>query len=205
MIEPSYFVRGLSIGFLIAAPVGPIGVLCIRRTLTMGRTVGFLSGLGAATADAMYGSIAGFGLTFMSGLLIDQSVWLRWLGGGFLCYLGLKTFLSQVSEESAEVAAYGLWSAYISTLFLTLTNPATILTFAAIFANPWLVIATDNYFAAAILVLGVFTGSALWWLLLSGGISLFRARFNLSGLRWLNRISGVVLLAFGIIALSVWE
>src|SRR4030067_706528 len=99
----SFLLRGLIIGFSIAAPVGPIGVLCIRRTLAKGKSSGLISGLGAATADAIYGSIAGFGLTFISNFLISQHVWLRLIGGGFLCYLGLKTFLASPSKQAVSI------------------------------------------------------------------------------------------------------
>jgi threonine/homoserine/homoserine lactone efflux protein len=166
-----------------------------------GRTAGFISGLGAATADALYGCIAGFGLTFISNLLIDQQVWLRLIGGAFLCYLGLKTLLSKPAEQAAAAQGNGLVGAYISTFFLTLTNPATILSFVAIFAGLGLVSAGVNYLSAVVLVLGVFVGSAVWWLLLSGGVSLFRTRFNTRALHWVNRISGVVIAAFGVFVL----
>lgn len=201
-MDISFFFRGLIIGFSIAAPVGPIGILCIRRTLVEGRLFGLLSGLGAATADATYGAIAGFGLTFISAILMGQAFWFRLLGGAFLCYLGVKTLLSQPATESASAKQLGLWGAYASTVFLTLTNPATILSFAAVFAGLGLANTGGDYGAATILVLGVFTGSALWWLFLSSGVSALRSRFNPRGLRWLNRVSGLILLIFGIIALS---
>src|SRR5512147_916819 len=129
------FLQGLILGFSIAAPVGPIGVLCIRRTLADGRMSGLVSGLGAATADAIYGSVAAFGLTFISGFLIDQKLWLGLLGGAFLCYLGLRTFLSQPAQQVALAQGQGLVGAYGSTFFLTLTNPMTILSFMAMFAG----------------------------------------------------------------------
>lgn len=200
-MDISFFLRGLVIGFSIAAPVGPIGVLCIRRTLTQGRLSGLVSGLGAATADAIYGVVAGFGLTLISGILINQAVWFQLIGGAFLCYLGYTTFLAKPAEKAADAKDYGLLGAYISTVFLTLTNPATILSFAAVFAGLGLASAGGNYGSASVLVLGVFTGSALWWLLLSGGISLLRSKFSLSGLQWLNKISGSILLMFGLAAL----
>ena len=193
----SFLLRGLIIGFSIAAPVGPIGVLCIRRTLTEGRSSGLISGLGAATADAIYGSIAGFGLTFISNFLISQQVWLRLIGGGFLCYLGLKTFLASPSKQAVSTNGNGLISAYVSTFFLTLTNPITILSFAAIFAGLGVGSASRNYFSAGVLVVGVFIGSALWWLLLSSGVGLFGEKLNVTGLRWVNRISGMVIIIFG--------
>jgi threonine/homoserine/homoserine lactone efflux protein len=197
----SFLLRGLIIGFSIAAPVGPIGVLCIRRTLAEGTPSGFVSGLGAATADAIYGSIAGFGLAFISNILISQQVWLRLIGGGFLCYLGLKTFLAGPSKRAVSTKANGLISAYVSTFFLTLTNPITILSFAAIFAGLGVGSASRNYFSAGVLVLGVFFGSALWWLILSGGVGKLGKKFNHYGLPWVNKISGLIILTFGLIAL----
>lgn len=197
----SFFLRGLIIGFSIAAPVGPIGVLCIRRTLAKGHASGLISGLGAATADAIYGSIAGFGLTFISSLLIRQQGWLRLVGGTFLCYLGLKTFFARPAEQPALAKGNDLLSAYASTFFLTLTNPMTILSFAAIFAGLGVGSASGNYFSAGILVLGVFIGSALWWLILSSGVGMIWKKFNSLGLRWINRISGIIITAFGLFVL----
>ena len=130
-MDASLLLRGLIIGFSIAAPVGPIGVLCIRRTLAQGRAAGLVSGLGAASADALYGCVAGFGLTFVSGLLIAQQSWLKLLGGVFLCYLGVRTLLAQPAERAAAAGGMGLAGAYGSTFLLTLTNPTTILSFAA--------------------------------------------------------------------------
>jgi len=215
----SNFLTGIILGLSIAAPVGPIGILCIRRTLAMGQGVGLVSGLGAATADGLYGCIAGFGLTAIADFLTDQSLWLRLVGGLFLCYLGVTTFLSKPADEKAagspltantstssgEAVALprSLLSAYGSTLALTLTNPATILSFAAIFAGLGIVESGRDFASAGILVLGVFLGSALWWCCLSGIVSLFRTRFTPTGLRWLNRFSGLILLAFGITALTL--
>jgi len=200
-VDISFLFRGLIIGFSIAAPVGPIGVLCIRRTLAEGRASGLVSGLGAATADAIYGCIAGFGLTFISNFLVSQQVWLRLVGGVFLCYLGLKTFFARPAEQAALAEGKGLVGAYASTFFLTLTNPLTIISFAAIFAGLGLASTSGNYLSAGVLVSGVFIGSALWWLILSGGISVFREKFNLHGLQWVNRVSGVIIVGFGLFAL----
>lgn len=199
-MDISYLFKGLLIGFSIAAPVGPIGILCIKRTITSGRLAGLVSGLGAATADAVYGIIAAFGLTFISSFLIDQQSWLRLLGGAFLCYLGVKTFFTKPTESSSLSNEINLLNAYGSTFFLTLTNPLTILSFAAIFAGLGLLDVDGNYLSAAIIVLGVFIGSACWWFLLSTGVSIFRARFTSTGLLWVNRISGLIILGFGIAA-----
>jgi threonine/homoserine/homoserine lactone efflux protein len=203
MNTPS-FLHALIIGFSVAAPVGPIGVLCIRRSLAEGWLIGLFTGLGAATADAIYGCIAGFGLTFISMFLVNQSTGLRLIGGLFLCGLGIKTILSQPAQEAAAIErrSRGLLAAYGSTVFLTVTNPATILSFAAVFAGLGLTANQGDYTGALVLVSGVFLGSALWWLTLSGGVSLFRSYFNSRRLKWLNRISGLILLVFGIIALS---
>ncbi|MDH5635128.1 MAG: LysE family translocator [Candidatus Bathyarchaeota archaeon] len=200
-MDISFFLRGLVLGFSIAAPVGPIGVLCIRRTLAEGRASGLVSGLGAATADAIYGCIAGFGLTLISNFLIRQQVWLRLIGGGFLCFLGIRTFLSKPAENVASAKGNGLVDSYVSTFFLTITNPMTILSFAAIFAGLGVGSASGSYVSAAVLVLGVFIGSALWWFILSSGVSIFRTRLNPDRLRWVNRISGIIITGFGLIAL----
>ena len=198
-MDLTLLVRGLVVGFSIAAPVGPIGVLCIRRTLAEGHAHGFASGLGAATADAFYGCIAGFGLTFISNVLVDQQTWLRLIGGVFLCYLGIKTFLSRPAEEAASAKGNGIAGAYASTFLLTLTNPMTILAFAAVFAG--LGLASAGGGSAILLILGVFAGSVLWWFLLSGVASLFRTRFNTHALRWVNKISGIIVAGFGLAAL----
>jgi threonine/homoserine/homoserine lactone efflux protein len=197
----SFLLRGLIIGFSIAAPVGPIGVLCIRRTLAEGRISGLVSGLGAATADAIYGSIAAFGLTFISNVLIHQQGWIRLIGGAFLCYLGLKIFFTRPAKQSVPVKGSSLVGTYASTFFLTLTNPMTIISFAAIFAGLGVGSSNGNYVSAGILVFGVFMGSTLWWLLLSSGVGIFGEKLNVTGLPWVNRISGMVIIIFGIAAL----
>jgi threonine/homoserine/homoserine lactone efflux protein len=196
-----FFLKGLIIGFSIAAPVGPIAVLCVRRTLMDGRVSGFVSGLGAATADGIYGCIAGFGVTIVSSFLISQEVWFRLIGGLFLCFLGLKAFGVRPLEQADEAKSMSILGAYLSTLFLTLTNPMTILSFAAVFAGLGLGISGGDYCSAAILVLGVFLGSALWWLALSCGVGLFRTRLTLQGLRWVSRGSGVIITGFGLSAI----
>jgi len=193
--------RGIVIGFSIAAPVGPIGVLCIRRTLTDGRAAGLATGLGAATADAIYGCLAAFGLTALTGALVGAQAWIRVIGGLFLLYLGVRTFLATPGDRPAEAKASGLLGAYASTFLLTLTNPMTILSFVAVFAALGLGTTHPEPPSAAVLVLGVFVGSAIWWLTLSGGVAVFRNRFNAARLVWVNRISGGIITAFGIAAI----
>jgi threonine/homoserine/homoserine lactone efflux protein len=200
-LDFSFLVTGLIIGFSIAAPVGPIGVLCIRRTLAEGRLHGLISGLGAATADAIYGCIAAFGLTFITDVLVQQQAWLRLVGGMFLIALGVKTILSKPSEKAQLEKRTGLLGAYGSTFFLTLTNPVTILSFAAIFAGIGLGSAVTDYGSAALLVFAVFMGSALWWLILSGIVSLLRKRVTPRALGWINRVSGAIITGFGVFIL----
>lgn len=197
------FLRGIVIGFSIAAPVGPIGILCIRRTLAAGRMAGLLSGLGAATADALYGCVAGFGLTVVSSFLVDQRTWIQLIGGAFLLLLGVKTLKSRPAKNPAAAPGSGLAASYASTFLLTLTNPMTILAFAGIFAALGVVNTGGDFSAAALLVLGVFLGSAAWWLILSGGVGLVREKLNPAVLRWVNRVSGLVLVVFG--AVAVWQ
>jgi threonine/homoserine/homoserine lactone efflux protein len=201
-MDITYFFKGLIIGLSIAAPVGPIGILCINRTLSFGRMVGFLSGLGAATADALYGCIAAFGLTFISSFLVQQQIWFRLVGGLFLCFLGFRTMLSSTKNNTIVSNPTSMWNAYASTFFLTLTNPLTILAFTAIFSGIGLVSLAGGYASAGITVLGVFLGSACWWFILSSITNLFKNRLTIASLVWVNRISGAIILGFGIVALA---
>ncbi len=196
--------KGFLIGFAIAAPVGPIGVLCIRRTLADGRLTGFLSGLGAASADMCYGAVAAFGITALRDFLTGQQFWLRLIGGIFLLYLGVRAFITRpTADPSSAKDARGLAGAYLSTLGLTLTNPATIISFTFIFAGLRLGQTGTGFLGAALLVAGVFLGSAAWWLLLSGLVGLLRERFNAAWMTWVNRIAGTVLCGFGVAALAL--
>ncbi len=201
MSDIDFLFRGLIIGFSIAAPIGPIGVLCLRRTLVEGRISGLITGLGAATADMIYGCIAALGLTFISNFLVDQRLWLRLIGGCFLCYLGFKTFYSKPAEQVDLAQGSGFAGVYASTFFLTITNPMTILSFMAIFAGFGIGETGGDHLSATDLVLGVFLGSALWWFILSSFVSLFRRKFNAHRLLWVNRTSGIIIIGFGIVAL----
>lgn len=200
-MDATLFFRGLLLGFAIAAPVGPIGLLVIQRTLNSGRLVGLFSGLGAATADAIYGAIAAFGLSLLTAFLVEQQMWLGLAGGLFLCYLGVRTVTAPPTTQAAAVESRSLLGAWSTTLALTLTNPMTILAFVAIFAGAGLATASGDTLAALLLVAGVFLGSAAWWLLLSGGVSLLRGFVNARTLRWINWIAGAVVIAFGVIAI----
>ena len=202
-MDTTFLLRGLVIGFSIAAPVGPIAVLCMRRTLAEGRLAGLVSGLGAATADAIYGGIAGLGLTLISNFLISQQAWLCLAGGLFLCHLGIKIFLENPSNNATltSTKGIGIVGDYVSTFFLTLTNPMTILSFAAIFAGFGLASINGNFLSAGSLILGVFAGSAFWWFILSCSVGIFREKLNLRELQWINRVSGIIITGFGLFSL----
>ncbi|MBE9043797.1 LysE family transporter [Pleurocapsales cyanobacterium LEGE 10410] len=200
-MEINLLFKGLIIGLSIAAPVGAIGLLCINRTLSQGSIVGFISGLGAATADGFYGCIAGFGLTLVADFLIEQQFWLKLVGGVFLCFWGVNTFVSKPARSTQAIASSNLIQAYFSTLLLTIANPSTILSFVAVFAGLGLADTAQDYTSAAALVFGVFLGSASWWLLLSGGVGLVRRKFDSHTLRLINRVSGFIIVAFGLAAL----
>ncbi|MGD2024145.1 MAG: LysE family transporter [Desulfobacterales bacterium] len=200
-MEPALFIKGFIIGFSIAAPVGPIGILCIQRTLAGGNVQGLVTGLGAASADAIYGFIAAFGLTFISSFLVAHSVWFRVIGGLFLCYLGIRAFLSKPHSQAVSVANRNTLSSYGTTFFLTLTNPMTILFFAGVFAGMGMVSESIQYTSAGLMVIGVFIGSGTWWLFLSGITSILRNKVDERKLSWVNKISGLIILAFGMAAI----
>jgi threonine/homoserine/homoserine lactone efflux protein len=201
-MEMTFLLRGMVIGFSIAAPVGPIGILCIRRSLAKGRLSGFVTGMGAASADTVYGIFAAFGLTLVTSVLVEYRLWLQAAGLVFLLYLGVKTFLAKPGDAQEETPKPGgLLRDYISTFFLTITNPMTILSFTAVFAGIGLA-GTSGYAAASLIVFGVFLGSALWWLILSTGAGIFRKKAQATILGWVNKISGTIILGFGIFILA---
>jgi threonine/homoserine/homoserine lactone efflux protein len=202
-MDLSLFLKGVALGFAIAAPVGPIGVLCIRKTVHFGRLSGFCSGIGAAAADAIYAIIAAFGLTFISDFLILNHFWLRLFGGAFLIYLGLRTCFSKGAISApSPVTHKTLIADFLSTFFLTLTNPLTILSFFAVFAGLGLTQFPSGHVGPISLVGGVLIGSSLWWLMLSGSVSLFRHKISQRVMEWINIAAGISIIAFGLLAWS---
>ncbi len=190
-------VKGIVVGVVIALPVGPVGVLCVRRTLFEGASFGFVSGLGAATADTIFGIVAGFGLTIVRDFLLRYQDWFGAAGGVFLVYIGIRALRQRGDAEPEPLADEALFGAYASTFALTITNPITILAFAAIFAKVG-VSETGGYLDTGALVAGVFCGSLLWWLGLSFGIAWLRRIAGTVRLTWLNRISGGILTLSGL-------
>ncbi|MBM4260983.1 MAG: LysE family translocator [Deltaproteobacteria bacterium] len=195
------FIEGILIGFVVAVPVGPLGLLCINRALMLGPLCGLFSGFGVATADALAAGIAALGITLISGFLIDHQFLLRLIGGFFLLYLGIKIYRTPPKIEPPPSGVNGLLSAYVTTFFLTVTNPVTILSFIAIYAGWQVQSLHGNYPGAAVLTFGVFIGSSLWWVALYLGLTAFRERFSLEMLGWVHKVSGVVIAAFGLVVL----
>lgn len=200
------FLKGIGIGFSVAAAVGPISLLCVQRTLQRGWRIGLASGLGVASADALYGLIGGLGLTIITNFLVGQQTTFRLVGGAVLVYLGVMTFFSKTDVETAREhpqGAAGHLGAYSSVFLLTLSNPMTIISFAAIYAGIGVLGLDDGWLAAVAFSLAIFIGSSLWWLVLVSGVEQLRSRFKPALLMKLNRISGVVIAAFGLAVL--WQ
>jgi threonine/homoserine/homoserine lactone efflux protein len=197
---PTYLIiQGVLIGFVVAVPVGPLGILCINRALAAGALYGLFSGLGVATADALAAGIAALGISFVSGFLIKHQIFLRLAGGVFLCYLGAQIY--RTKPKPAAVApsdVNGLVNAYATAFILTFSNPVTILSFIAIYAGWHVPSLQGRYFAAARLALGVLIGSAFWWVGLFIGMTAFREKFSVDALAWVHRVSGALMVGFGI-------
>lgn len=197
-----FFWKGFALGFAIAAPVGPIGILCIRKTLQFGKISGLCSGLGAAVADTLYGSLAAFGLTFLSAQLLAWSHWLKFVGSFFLLFLSYRSFRAKPQEPEQRLHRMSLLKDFVGTFFLTLTNPLTFLCYLAVFAAMGLTEAASNSFSSISLITGVFAGSAFWWLILSEGVGLLRHKLSKKTMIWINRTAGIIIAIFGIWSLT---
>jgi len=191
------FVKGILIGFLIAAPVGPIGILCIRRSLSGNYVLGFVTGLGAALADTVYGAIAGFSLAGIADFITANNFYLRLFGGALLAWIGFSIFRAPPRKTTLEkVEDENTFNAFTSAFFLTISNPITLLVFAAAFAAMGISPVNDSLTQASILVAGVFVGASAWWLSLSTGVHLIHHKLSDQQLLWINRVSGVMLIGF---------
>jgi threonine/homoserine/homoserine lactone efflux protein len=192
------FLRGIAAGFAISAPVGPVNVLCVSRTITKGWRAGVVSGLGAASADTFYGAIAGFSISIVIGFLIREQSKLRLFGGILLVLLGIWYYFKRPESLSKRGAASSDHSDLVTTFLLNLTNPTTVLSFLAVLAvlglsgqrPAWLTL---------IMIGGIFVGSMVWWLILTGITNHFRERFNDRAMLWMNRIGGIAIGAFGVV------
>jgi threonine/homoserine/homoserine lactone efflux protein len=198
-VDPSFLPRGLILGFTIAATVGPISLLTMRRTLAHGRVYGLASGIGVALADATYAAIAAFGLTAITSVLVGGRMLLGLVGGAFLVVLAIRTMTTRPSEVAVVTERPGLVGAFASIFGLTMTNPMTILSFAGLFAG--LGLTGMGGADAALLVLGVFLGSTSWWIILTAVVAVLRSRVTIRALTWVNRISGAAILVFAVVAI----
>ncbi len=201
MTLPAAFLRALGFGLLVAMPVGAMSLRCIERTLARGRASGYATGAGIATADTFYASLAAFGLTALTGALTGAVGWVRLLGGAFLVYLGVRSMLTKARRCSEEGGAAPLLGVYGSALGLTLANPQTILTFAAIFAGAGLAVSGGGWGIPAAAVAGVFCGSMGWWLVIVTLVGGVRERVGERALTWVTRVSGAAIALFGVLAM----
>lgn len=202
MLNLELIISGIKWGILVSIPMGPIGVLCVQRTLNRGRIAGFISGLGAAFADTFFASIAGLGLTFIINFFEKQHVYLMIFGGILLTGLGIKIYYTntakQFKSQKRESRKSGFFGDFVSVFFLTLSNPLTIIFFGVVFAGLDLIDEnnTDTIYSV---LLGIFSGSLLWWFILSSVVSLFKDKFKLRWLWWFNKIAGALIIVFGIV------
>jgi threonine/homoserine/homoserine lactone efflux protein len=191
--------KSIILGFSVSAPVGPIGLLCIQRTIAKGQMAGFFTGLGASTANMIYASVAAFGFSVVSSFLLEQQFILKIIGGGFLLYLGVKTFLAKPAEKAASLEGNGLVGMCLSTLFLMITNPTTILNFVAMFAGLGFDKTASSHSSAFTFVFGVCLGAIFWWFLLSFIVSIFRNKIT-PYLKSVNKIAGILIVSLGCLA-----
>lgn len=192
--------KSFILGFSVSAPVGPIGLLCIQRVLSKGRLAGFITGLGAASANLVYVSIAAFGLSVVSTFLIEQQLYLRLIGSAFLFYLGIKTFLKKPSNTAANLEGESKTAMFLSTFVLMITNPVTILNFVAMFAGLGFEQSSAADISAFSLITGVFLGAISWWFILSNMVNIFRNKIT-PHLRLVNKIAGLLIIVLGVISL----
>jgi threonine/homoserine/homoserine lactone efflux protein len=192
--------RGLIIGFTIAAAVGPITLLVIRRTIAHGGLYGFASGLGVAAADATYAGVAAFGLTAITSVLVSGHLLLGLVGGSIIAIVGLRTMASRPTGPATDAERPGLAGAFGSIYALTMTNPLTIVLYAGVFAGIGLV-AGSSFVDAATVTLAAWLGSTLWWVILCSIVGWARRRVSTTALVWVNRISGAALVVFGVVAI----
>ncbi|MDO8915258.1 MAG: LysE family transporter [Coriobacteriia bacterium] len=195
---PAVFARAVGLGVLVAAPIGAISMLCMQRTLARGRAAGLATGAGVATADALYAAVAAFGLTAVSDALVGAQVWVRVGGGLALLVIGVRTVLGAGARRAATAEEGSLLAEYTSAVALTLANPQTILTFAAIFAGAGLAVSGSGWTGAAATTAGIAAGSMLWWVGLVTVVGLARHMLTPAAVTWVSRIAGAVVVAFAV-------
>lgn len=204
MQDVEFFLKGLLIGIIVSAPMGPIGVLCVQKTVNKGQVMGFLSGLGAATADTFYAFIAAFGVTFITNFLADNQKWFQIVGIGVLLFLGTKMLMNnpikQYRYHKTSSKKRSAVKDYISVFLLTLSNPLTILFFGAAFTMLGFLNQSNYNDSKISLIVGVFSGAAMWWFVLTYVVNIFRRKFKLRNIFILNRISGILIILLSLTA-----
>ena len=202
-MEVEFLLKGLIVGFLASIPIGPVGVLCIQRTINKGRFSGLFSGMGAATVDAFFALVAALGLTYIINFIEEQHFYIQLIGGVILIILGSRIFntnpIKQIRKHRRKKNK--LIEDFFSVLFLTLSNPLAIFLFIAAFAGIGMVTSKDSSLKSSLIVLGVFIGAMLWWFTLTFLVDLFRKHFRLKQLWWINKIAGIIIIVFGVAAM----
>lgn len=197
------FIKGIMVGLLASIPLGPIGIICIQRTVNKGKLSGFLSGIGAASADTIFATIAGFSLTFIIGYIEEKQVVFQAIGGLVILLLGIKIFYTNPIKQLRrhKRKKNNLLEDYLSVLLLTITNPLAIFLFVALFASLGIVSDDMGITAPLLTVSGVFIGAIIWWYTLTTLVSIYRSKFRLKQLWWINKISGALIFTLGSTAL----
>jgi len=202
-VQVDFIIKGIIVGFLASVPLGPVGVLCIQRTINKGRVSGIFSGMGAATVDAFFAMVAAFGLTFIITFIEEQHFYIQLIGGAVLILLGVNIFrtnpIKQIRRHRRKKNK--LIEDYFSVLLLTLSNPLAIFLFVAAFAGIGMVSADDKAIKSWLIVAGVFAGAMIWWFTLTFLINIFRKKFRLKQLWWINKIAGLAIIVFGVAAM----
>jgi threonine/homoserine/homoserine lactone efflux protein len=202
-MELAFLLKGIAVGFTLAVPIGPIGILCIKRTMVDGSREGLLVGLSAASADVLYAAVAAFGVSFISNFIHDQQHLIRLAGGLLILSIGVHTFRSAPTLNASPNTLRTTTSAFVSIFLLALTNPLTLFGFAAVLSGLGVNAAAGNSLSIVYLLAGVFAGSLLWFTLITGLVSLFKEKVGARGLAFTNKLAGSLLIAIGVVA--VWS
>lgn len=198
-----YLFKGIVVGLMVSIPLGPIGVLIIQKTIQKGRLAGFISGLGAAVADMFYATVAAFGLGMVLNFIETQEFYLQLVGSIFLVYVGLRIFFTNPIKQirgAKKTGKKGMLGDFISIFFLTASNPIAVFVFVAVFAGASIFGSNPTLRIELFLILGVLIGGALWWYTLSTIINIFRKKFRLKQLFWINKTSGIIIASLGFLA-----
>jgi threonine/homoserine/homoserine lactone efflux protein len=196
-------IKGIFMGLLVSIPPGPVGAMCIKRTIHRGIRSGVISGIGAATADTLYAIVASLGVSYVINFIEQERYWIQLVGAAIILLIAIKLFYTNPAVEfrNNRTKKANLFEEFLSVFFITLSNPLVIFIFIALFAGFNMLDGPDRYISSLLLIGGVFSGAMLWWLLLSVIIDRFRTRIRLKNIWWLNRILGIIVFCCGVFAL----